>query len=28
LVILARKIARTAFALMKQQQEYCPAKLF
>jgi transposase len=27
-VILARKIARTAFALMKQQQEYCPAKLF
>lgn len=28
LVILARKMARTAFALMKQQKEYCPAKLF
>ncbi|EKF74745.1 ISPpu10, transposase [Alcanivorax hongdengensis A-11-3] len=28
LVILARKMARTAFALMKQQQAYCPAKLF
>ena len=28
LVILARKMARTAFALMKQREEYCPSKLF
>jgi len=28
LVILARKMARTAFALMKQREEYCPTKLF